>query len=81
MKKIIFKIFIIFILATFIVNITNIYAASGSDSSSGGLSGVINGGKNFIKAGNENKVVDIEQTELGNVSGDVYYILLAIAIL
>ena len=74
MKKIFFKVFTIFILIIFIVNITNVYAASDS----GGLSGVIEGGKKFIEERQDD--VTVTPAELSNVSGQVYNILISIAV-
>ena len=74
MKKIFFKVFTIFILIIFIVNITNVYAASDS----GGLSGVIEGGKKFIEERQDD--VSVTPAELSNVSGQVYNILISIAV-
>lgn len=66
MKRKIIKIFILFIVAIFIVNTTNIYASTFGD--------IISGGKDFVESG-DNSVI-INQNKLQKTSKGIYNMLL-----
>lgn len=69
MNRNVLKVFILFVLMIFSINITNTYASS--------LGDVISGGKNFIQSGSGSDLIDTDK--LSETSGSIYNILLMIS--
>lgn len=69
-RKILMKIFIVFILIIFTVNITNTHASA--------LGDVLSGGKQFIESG-EGHATSIDTDKLKNTSNSIYNILLMVS--